>query len=139
MPPRGVAVAGLDLALVALLGAAARITHILWYRAFDASVIGDFVGSVAVGAVFGAGHLLVASADRVLASAGRDTDSDSGIPRPRSVAVAVAAGFLLHASQAPAFTPFELAPTGVNRVLTAGGVALGLWSLAVRRAARSGS
>ncbi|ELZ40837.1 hypothetical protein [Halorubrum tebenquichense] len=140
MTPRRIAAVVVDLALVAILGVAARLTHVLWYRSFEASVAVDLAGSVALGAVFGAGHLLlVASGDRVLTSAGRDADTDSRIPRPRSVAVAVAAGFLLHASQAPAFTPFELAPTGVNRVLTAGGVALGLWSLAVRRAARSGS
>ncbi|ELZ56440.1 MULTISPECIES: hypothetical protein [Halorubrum] len=139
MTPRRIGAAVVDLALVALLGAAARLTHVLWYRAFDASVAGDLAGSVALGAVFGAGHVLVASGDRVLTPAGRDADTDSRVPRPRSVAVAVAAGLLLHASQAPAFTPFGLTSTGVNRVLTVGGVALGLWSLAARRAARSGS
>lgn len=135
--PRRVAAAALDLALVALLGGAARLTHAFWYRTFDASVAVDLAGSVAVGIVFGVGHVLVASGDRILTSAGRD--ADSGVSRPRSVAVAVAVGFLLHASQAPAFTPFGLTSTGVNRVLAAGGVAVGLWSLAVRRAMRSGS
>ncbi|WP_048076386.1 hypothetical protein, partial [Halorubrum sp. AJ67] len=126
-----------DLALVTFLGAAARLAHVFWYRTFESSVAVDLAGSVAVGVVFAAGHLLVASGDRVVTPAGRD--ADTLVVRPRSIAVAVAAGFLLHASQAPAFTPFGLTPTGVNRVLAIGGVAVGLWSLAVRRATRSGS
>ncbi|PSQ57897.1 hypothetical protein BRD22_00665 [Halobacteriales archaeon SW_8_68_21] len=137
MTPRRIAATVLDLALVAILGWAARLAHVFWYRTFEASVAVDLAGSVAVGAVFGVGHVLVASGDRVLTSAGRDADSQ--VPRLRSVAVAVAAGLALHASQAPAFTPFGLGPTGVNRVLAAGGVTVGFWSLAVRRATRTGS
>jgi len=135
--PRRIAAAVFDLALVAIFGWAARLAHVFWYRTFETSVAVDLVGSVAVGAVFGVGHIFVASGDRVLTSARRD--ANSRVPRLRSVTVAVAAGLVLHASQAPAFTPFGLAPTGVNRVLAAGGVAVGLWSLAVRRATRTGS
>ena len=63
--------------------------------------------------------------------------SNPGRPVPPSVAAAGAAGVALHVSIAPAFTPFSLEPPGVNAVLAAGGVAVGLWSVAIRRAARS--
>jgi hypothetical protein len=113
--PRRVAAGGFDLALALTLGAAARLAHVLWYRLFETSVV-------------------VASGDRVLGPAGDTADSRAW--RPRRVAAAGAVGFLLHASIAPAFTPFGLEPGGVNAVLTAGGVAVGLWSFAVRRATR---
>lgn len=104
-----------DAVLVLLLGVATSLTHIGWYRAFETSAVVDATGSVAVGVVVAVGHLLV----------GRR----GALADPRSVAVAFAAGVLLHASQAPAFTPFGLGPTGVNRVLFVGGATVGLWSL----------
>lgn len=134
MTPRRVAAGGFDLALALTLGAAARLAHVLWYRLFETSVAVDLAGSAALGAVFGLGHVVVASGDRVLGPAGDTADSRAW--RPRRVAAAGAVGFLLHASIAPAFTPFGLEPVGVNAVLTAGGVAVGLWSFAVRRATR---
>ncbi|TKX74217.1 hypothetical protein EXE46_10250 [Halorubrum sp. GN11_10-6_MGM] len=135
MTPRRVAVGMFDLSLVLTLGAAARLAHVLWYRAFATSVAVDLAGSAALGAVFGVGHVLVASGDRVFSPA--RSDVDSWVWRPRRVAAAVAVGFLLHASISPAFTPFGLEPTGVNAVLAVGGVAVGCWSLAVRRGARA--
>ncbi|SDF38959.1 hypothetical protein SAMN04488067_10434 [Halorubrum xinjiangense] len=134
MTPRRAAVALFDLSLVVALGAAARFAHAFWYRLFASSVAGDLAGSVAVGLVFGAGHVLVASGDRLFAPVGRA--ADSWVWRPRRAAAAVATGFLVHAAVAPAFTPFGLEPRGVNSVLTVAGVAVGLWSLAVRRATR---
>ncbi|TKX59435.1 hypothetical protein EXE44_03075 [Halorubrum sp. SS7] len=134
MTPRRVAAGAFNLALALALGAAARLAHVLWYRLFETSVGVDLAGSAALGAVFGLGHVLVASGDRVLGRAAET--ADSRVWRPRRVAAAVAVGFLLHASIAPAFTRFGLEPGGVNAVLAAGGVAVGLWSLAVRRAAR---
>ncbi|QKG93460.1 hypothetical protein EXE43_06620 [Halorubrum sp. SS5] len=134
MTPRRVAAGAFDLALALTLGAAARLAHVFWYRLFETSVAVDLAGSVALGAVFGLGHVLVASGDRVFGPVGSTVDS--WVWRPRRVAAAGAVGFLLHASIAPAFTPFGLEPAGVNAVLAAGGVAVGLWSLAVRRAAR---
>lgn len=134
MTPRRVAVAAVDLSLAAALGAVARLTHVLWYRSFETSVAVDLAGSAAMGLVFGAGHVLVASGDRVLGPT--DRDADSWVWRPRRVALAVAVGFLCHAGVAPAFTPLELAPGGVNAALAAAGVLLGLWSLAVRRTVR---
>ena len=135
MTPRRVAAVLVDLALALALGAVARLAHVLWYRAFATSVAVDFAGSVALGAVFGVGHVLVASSDRVFGPA--DRNADSWVWGPRRIGVAAAVGFLLHASIAPAFTPFSLEPPGVNAVLAAGGVAVGLWSVAIRRAARS--
>ncbi|SFR56938.1 MULTISPECIES: hypothetical protein [Halorubrum] len=134
MTPRGVAVVAFDLALAVTLGAAARLAHVLWYRALATSVAVDFAGSVALGLVFGVGHVLVASGDRVFGTAERD--ADAWVFRPRRVAAAFGVGFLLHASIAPAFTPFGLEPSGVNAVLATGGAAVGLWSLAVRRRTR---
>ena len=134
MSPRRVAVGVFDLSLALTLGAVARLAHVYWYRAFPTSVAVDLAGSVAAGLVFGAGHVLVASGDRVLGPAGRD--ADSWVWRPRAVAAAVGVGFLLHVAVAPAFTPFDLEPSGVNAALAAGGLAVGLWSLAVRRTAR---
>ncbi|RLM63785.1 hypothetical protein DVK05_12780 [Halorubrum sp. Atlit-8R] len=134
MTPRRVAVGVFDLALALTLGAAARLAHVFWYRLFETSVAVDLAGSVALGAVFGLGHVLVASGDRVFGPAGSTVDS--WVWRPRRTAAAFGVGFLLHASIVPAFTPFGLEPAGVNAVLTVGGVAVGLWSLAVRRAAR---
>lgn len=135
MTPRRVAVGAFDLSLAVTLGAAARLAHVFWYRAFEASVAVDLAGSVALGAVFGVGHVLVASGDRVFGPA--DRTADSWVWRPSRVAAAVAVGFLVHASIAPAFTPFGLEPSGVNSVLAAAGVAVGGWSLLVRRATRS--
>ena len=135
MTPRRVAAVLVDLALALALGAVARLAHVLWYRAFETRVAVDLGGSVALGVVLAAGHVLVASGDRVLAAAERRPDSRAW--GPRSVAAAGAAGVALHVSIAPAFTPFSLAPPGVNAVLAAGGVAVGLWSVAIRRAARS--
>ena len=134
MTPRRAAVGVFDLALAVTLGAAARLAHVLWYRAFATSVAVDFAGSVALGAVFGVGHVLVASGDRVFGPV--DRNADSWVWVPRRIGVAAAVGFLLHASIAPAFTPFDLEPSGVNAVLAAGGLAVGLWSLVVRRATR---
>ena len=134
MTPRGVAAGVFGLSLAVALGAAARLTHAFWYRAFETSVAVDLAGSVAVALVFGVGHVLVASGDRVLGPAGRD--ADSWVLHPRRTGAAAAVGFLLHVAVAPAFTPFGLEPGGVNAVLAAGGVAVGLWSLAVRRATR---
>ncbi|GAA0552856.1 hypothetical protein ABNG02_03330 [Halorubrum ejinorense] len=134
MTPRRIAVAAFDLSLAVTLGAAARLTHVLWYRTFETSVAVDLAGSAAMGLVFGVGHVLVASGDRVLGPAGRD--ADSWVLRPRRVTLSAAVGFLCHAGVAPAFTPFGLAPGGVNTVLAAAGVLVGLWSLAVRRTAR---
>jgi hypothetical protein len=132
--PRRAAVGVFDLALAVTLGAAARLAHVLWYRAFATSVAVDLAGSVALGAVFGVGHVLVASGDRVFGPA--DRNADSWVWGPRRIGVAAAVGFLLHASIAPAFTPFDLEPSGVNAVLAAGGLAVGLWSLVVRGATR---
>jgi hypothetical protein len=132
--PRRVAVGVFDLALALTLGAAARLAHVFWYRAFATSVAVDLAGSVAVGLVLGVGHVLVASGDRVFGPAG--SEADSWVWRPRRAAAAFGAGFLLHVAVAPAFTPFGLEPGGVNAVLAAGGVAVGLWSLAVRQATR---
>jgi hypothetical protein len=132
--PRRVAAGVFDLALALTLGAAARLAHVFWYRVFETSVAVDLAGSVAVGLVFGVGHVLVASGDRVFGPAGSDVDS--WVWGPRRTAAALGLGFLLHVAVAPAFTPFGLEPGGVNAVLAAGGVAVGLWSLAVRRAAR---
>ena len=134
MNARRVAVAAVDLLLAAALGAAARATHVLWYRSFEASVAVDLAGSVAMGAVFGVGHVLVASGDRLFGRA--DRGADSWVWRPRWVALAAGIGFLCHVGVAPAFTPFGLAAPGVNTALTAAGGLVGLWSLAVRRAAR---
>ena len=134
MTPRRVAVAAVDLSLAATLGAVARLTHVLWYRSFETSVAVDLAGSAAMGLVFGVGHVLVASGDRALGPAGRD--ADSWVWRPRRVALSAAVGFLCHAGVAPAFTPFGLEPGGVNAVLAAAGILVGLWSLAVRRTAR---
>ena len=134
MTPRRIAVGAFDLALALTLGAAARLAHVFWYRAFETSVAVDLAGSVAVGLVFGVGHVLVASGDRVFGPAERNVDS--WVWRPRRTTAAFGIGFLLHVAVAPAFTPFGLEPGGVNAVLAAGGVAVGLWSLAVRRAAR---
>ena len=134
MTPHRAAVGVFDLALAVTLGAAARLAHVLWYRTFATSVAVDFAGSVALGAVFGVGHVLVASGDRVFGPA--DRNADSWVWGPRRIGVAAAVGFLLHASIAPAFTPFDLEPSGVNAVLAAGGLAVGLWSLVVRRATR---
>ncbi|ELZ49644.1 hypothetical protein C464_04181 [Halorubrum coriense DSM 10284] len=135
MTPRRVAAGLFDLSLAVALGAAARLAHVLWYRAFETSVAVDLAGSAALGLAFAAGHVLVASGDRVFAAAARSPDSR--VWRPRSVAAAGAAGVALHALIAPAFTPFSLEPAGVNAVLAAGGVAVGLWSLAVRRTTRA--
>ncbi|MEZ3163097.1 hypothetical protein ABNG03_01045 [Halorubrum sp. RMP-47] len=135
MTPRRVAAVVVDLALALALGAAARLAHVYWYRAFETSVAVDLGGSVALGVVLAAGHVLVASGDRGLAATERRPDSRAW--GPRSVVGAGAAGVALHVSIAPAFTPFSLGPPGVNAVLAAGGVAVGLWSVAVRRAARS--
>ena len=113
----------IDGLLLLLLGAGASLTHVGWYRAFEASTTVDAAGSIAVGGVLAAGHALVV---RCGGSRGGSTD-------PRRTAIAFAGGVLLHASQAPAFTPFGLSPTGVNRVLFVGGVVVGLWSLWLRR------
>jgi hypothetical protein len=132
--PRRVAVGVFDLALALALGAAARLAHVFWYRVFETSVAVDLAGSAAVGLVFGVAHVLVASGDRVFGPAGSTVDS--WVWRPRRTAAAFGLGFLLHVAVAPAFTPFGLEPGGVNAALAAGGVAVGLWSLAVRRATR---
>ena len=134
MTPRRVAVGVFDLALALTLGAAARLAHVFWYRIFETSVAVDLAGSAAVGLVFGVGHVLVASGDRVFGPAG--SEADSWVWRPQRAAAAFGVGFLLHVAVAPAFTPFGLEPGGVNAVLAAGGVAVGLWALAVRRATR---
>ena len=134
MTPRRVAVGVFDLALALTLGAAARLAHVFWYRIFETSVAVDLAGSAAVGVVFGVGHVLVASGDRVFGPAG--SEADSWVWRPRRAAAAFGAGFLLHVAVAPAVTPFGLEPGGVNAALAAGGVAVGLWSLAVRQATR---
>jgi len=47
--------------------------------------------------------------------------------------LAFAAALVVHASQAPAFTPFGFSSSGVNRVLFVGGAGVGLWSVWIRR------
>lgn len=121
--PRSLRTGAVDAALVLLFGVAASLTHVVWYRAFETSAVVDAAGSVAVGVVLAVGHLVV----------GRGPDRVDS----RGVAVVLLAGALLHASQAPAFTPFGLTPSGVNRVLFVGGVAVGLWSLRRRRSERT--
>ncbi|WP_096592060.1 hypothetical protein [Halorubrum ezzemoulense] len=137
MTPRRAAAAVVDIGLALALGAAARLAHVYWYRAFATSVPVDLAGSVALGVVFAVGHLVVASGDRVSAATERRPDSRAW--GPRRTAAAFGVGFLLHAAVAPAFTPFGPEPAGVNAALAAGGVAVGLWSLGVRRAARTGA
>ena len=135
MTPRRVAAAVFDLSLALALGAAARFAHGYWYRFLDSSVALDLAGSAVLGAVFGVGHVLVASGDRVFGAG--DQSADSWVWRPRAVAAATAVGFVSHVAIAPAFTPFELEIPGVNASLTAAGFFVGLWSLRVRRSARS--
>ena len=134
MTPRRVAAAAFDLSLVLALGAAARFAHASWYRFLDSSVAFDLAGSAVLGVVFGAGHVLVASGDRVFGAGG---GADSWVWRPRAVAAAAAVGFCAHVAIAPAFTPLELEIPAVNASLAAAGVAVGLSSLAVRRSARA--
>ena len=115
-----------DIVLIAALGASASLAHIWWYRLFETSVAADVGGSVLVGCLFALGSGGALCLPRL-----RGPDRFERCAR--GAAIGFVAGFALHASQAPAFTPFGLSPAGVNRVLFLGGVGMGLWVIGDRR------
>jgi|GEM_PF-401263 hypothetical protein len=109
MQPRKVVVAT---STAVLAGAGFVAAHVLWYRLLDQSPTVDILGSLVLGGVAAVAALLVQLTD--------DVDW-------MRVAVASAVGFLAHILVTPAFTPFGLVSTDVNRVLfvIGAGVALG--------------
>lgn len=110
MEPRRVVVAA---ATAPLTGAGFVVAHALWYRLLEQSPVVDVLGSVVLGSVAAVAALMVQLAGSVDWT---------------RVGVASATGFLAHLFLTPAFTPFGLVSTGVNRVLFVVGVGVALGS-----------